>query len=185
MFLEHNDAAKQQFVAGASFSDRRDPASVGCASQTQPSPPQCRHVGVVAHPVVSRGEPFLAGAMIGRVGQGAWQDFGVATNVELLALQRFSSRADKPFQMRKLHFLELNKEEKATLDRAVNGRGGFEDFLRRLQKQVNHATRTITVSDEDLENIPRFAFDYKQGGWETRLTTIFGRVLGPKLGRDD
>ena len=38
---------------------------------------------------------------------------------------------------------------------------------------------------QDLADIPHFAFDFKQGGWENRLIAVFGRLLGPRLGRDD
>jgi hypothetical protein len=62
------------------------------------------------------------------------------------------------------YFINLNQEEIAELDRDVNGVGGFENFLRGLQKKVNHAVNTIKLTEEDLANIPHFAFDYKQGG---------------------
>ena len=87
--------------------------------------------------------------------------------------------------MGKLHFLELNADEVKELDRHVKGEGGFESLIRRLQKQVNHATLTLKVTDEDLADIQRYAFDYEQGGFESRLLAILSRVLGPKLGREE
>lgn len=87
--------------------------------------------------------------------------------------------------MAKLRFLELNTDEVKKLDRHVKGVGGFEGLMRRLQKQVNHATGTLKVTDKDLADIQRYAFDYEQGGFEDRLVTILGRVLGPKLGREE
>lgn len=83
------------------------------------------------------------------------------------------------------YFVDLNSDEIGEIDRQVNGKGGIEDFLRALQKQVNHSTKTVKLSDEDLAKIPHFAFDMKQGGWETQLMKIFGRALGPRLGRED
>ena len=80
---------------------------------------------------------------------------------------------------------ELTREELNELNRPVKGVGGFESLIRRLQKQVNHATAEIKLTDKDLDDIQRCAFDYKDGGFETRLVTIFGRVLGPKLGREE
>jgi hypothetical protein len=82
------------------------------------------------------------------------------------------------------HF-ELNADVVAELDRPVVGVGGFQTFLRRLQEQLNHATREIKLSDDDLTNIAHYAFDYQQGGWQERLLLVFGRVLGPRLGRED
>jgi hypothetical protein len=61
--------------------------------------------------------------------------------------------------------------------------GGFQSLLVRLQKKVNHSTQELILNEQDLEEIPRYAFDYKNGGWETRLVAIFGRTLGPQLGR--
>jgi hypothetical protein len=80
---------------------------------------------------------------------------------------------------------ELNKGEVAELDRPVAGVGGFQTFLRRLQKQVNHATGEIKLTDDDLTNIVHYAFDYKQGGWQERLLLIFERVLGPQFRREE
>ena len=54
-------------------------------------------------------------------------------------------------------------------DRPVKGVGGFEGLIRRLQKQVNHATCEIKLVDKDLDDIQRCAFDYQDGGFEHRL----------------
>ena len=40
---------------------------------------------------------------------------------------------------------------------------------------------TSDVTDQELEQIPRYAFDYGQGGWEDRLRAIFSRHLGGSL----
>lgn len=61
--------------------------------------------------------------------------------------------------------------------------GGFQGFWVRLQQQYREGTQEQLLTDRDLEDIPRYAFDYKQGGWEARLITVFARHLGPKLGR--
>jgi len=39
------------------------------------------------------------------------------------------------------------------------------------------------LTDVDLERIPRYAFDYGNGGFEGRLRRIFERHLGPNLNR--
>ena len=69
-------------------------------------------------------------------------------------------------------------------DPATAGDGGFQHFIVRLQKKVRRATQEIRLEEKDLEDIPHFAFDFKKGGWQTRLLTIFGRTLGPRLGRE-
>jgi hypothetical protein len=83
----------------------------------------------------------------------------------------------------------LSPDEIAELFRGDGARtgGGFQNLIRKLRTQVGHyGVRTwasITLYPEDLERIPRYAFDYKGGGWQARLIAIFGRTLGPKLGR--
>lgn len=68
-------------------------------------------------------------------------------------------------------------------DPAKKKDGGWQSLLVRLQTRVDKATGEITLTERDLERIPRYAFDYGNGGWETRLTGAFGRTLGPRLGR--
>jgi hypothetical protein len=82
-------------------------------------------------------------------------------------------------------FYELTREEIAELDRPARGVGGFQNFIKRLQSQVNHATATIRLTGDDMEEIQRYAFDYDQGGFQGRLLFIFSRVLGPHLGREE
>jgi hypothetical protein len=82
-------------------------------------------------------------------------------------------------------FYVLNADEIAELDRPVTGKGGFENFLRRLQRQFRCGTSEIRLTDKDLEDIPYYAFHFKHGGWQRRLLKIFGRVLGPTLDRQE
>jgi hypothetical protein len=80
----------------------------------------------------------------------------------------------------------LTLEELAELDRqspATKNKGGFQGLLVTLQQKVNRFTRELVLDARDLERIARYAFDYKRGGWQGRLTRIFGRTLGPTLGR--
>ena len=81
-------------------------------------------------------------------------------------------------------FLVLNKEEESHLLKRQNGQGGFQSFMRRLQKQYRRGTQELPVTDDDIDQIQRYAFDYQQGGWEEDLKAIFARHLGPTLGRD-
>lgn len=80
----------------------------------------------------------------------------------------------------------LSQAEIAILDRQdprTAGDGGYQGLLVGLQQKVNRATNELVLDADDLERIPRYAFDYGNGGWEDRLTSIFGRVLGSNLGR--
>jgi hypothetical protein len=81
--------------------------------------------------------------------------------------------------------VRLTREEMEILLRqheSTRSHGGWQKFLVDLQGKVNPITREIELSDSDLERIPRYAFDYGQGGWENRLVGAFGRVLGSRLG---
>lgn len=81
----------------------------------------------------------------------------------------------------------LTQDEIAELDLQdprTKGHGGFQGYLVDLQNRLGRDTNELFLSDSDLERIPRYAFDYKNGGWQNRLVQIFGRELGPKLGRE-
>ena len=82
--------------------------------------------------------------------------------------------------------VELNAEELALLDEqdpATAGDGGFQRFIVGLQRRVRRGTSELILDDDDQEAIAHYAFDFRQGGWQTRLVKIFGRELGPELGR--
>jgi hypothetical protein len=96
--------------------------------------------------------------------------------------------------------IDLSAPEHAELLRGdgAKGGGGFQNLLRKLRSQVTHHHYAgtsdtvkfpvgcrIVLKEEDLERIPRYAFDYKGGGWQGRLIAIFGRTLGPNLGRQN
>jgi hypothetical protein len=68
-------------------------------------------------------------------------------------------------------------------DRATENDGGFQQLLVELQGLLNRNTGTLALSDEHEEKIPRYAFDYKNGGWEDPLKGIFSQTLGENLGR--
>ncbi len=80
-------------------------------------------------------------------------------------------------------FLVLNESEIAALRKRVNGRGGFQNLMRRLQSGYRSGTQELPISDDDIGQIQHYAFDYEQGGWESDLLAIFSRHLGPTLGR--
>jgi len=61
--------------------------------------------------------------------------------------------------------------------------GGFQKLLVDLQYSLNRQTGALSLSDEHEEKIPRYAFGYKNGGWEDRLKGIFSRTLRANLGR--
>ncbi|MDB6078442.1 MAG: aspartyl-tRNA synthetase [Akkermansiaceae bacterium] len=80
--------------------------------------------------------------------------------------------------------LPLNAAELAEIakqDPRTKGDGGFQSFMVRLQDLVDHRTKTITITDDIAARAQKYAFKYGNGGWEDRLTSIFGRHLGSRL----
>ena len=80
----------------------------------------------------------------------------------------------------------LNSGEIAVLDLQdpkTEQDGGFQQLLVDFRNSLDRNTGALALSDEHEEKIPRYAFDYKNGGWEDRLKRIFSRTLGPRLGR--
>ena len=45
-------------------------------------------------------------------------------------------------------------------DPRTERRGGYQSFLVRLQRNTDRNTGALTLTDSDLEKIPRYAFDY-------------------------
>ena len=60
--------------------------------------------------------------------------------------------------------------------------GGWQGLIVGLQKRTNKTSGHLTLTETDLATIRRYAFNYGNGGWESRLISIFGRHLGPELG---
>lgn len=94
---------------------------------------------------------------------------------------------EKVLEAMKLHtpalVIPLSSDERAELfreDGAQTG-GGFQNLIRKLRAQTTGSVLTLYLAD--LERIPRYAFDYRGGGWQLRLQAIFQRTLGPNLGR--
>jgi hypothetical protein len=69
-------------------------------------------------------------------------------------------------------------------DPETDADGGWQSLLVGLQTKVSRHSLRLDLDEQDLERIPRYAFDYGNGGWESRLRGIFERSLGSMLGRD-
>jgi hypothetical protein len=59
--------------------------------------------------------------------------------------------------------------------------GGFQNYLVQLGYRVDDDSGELDLDGTDLEKIHRYAFEYKNGGWQTRLKKIFSRTLGVDL----
>jgi len=59
--------------------------------------------------------------------------------------------------------------------------GGFQQLLVSLIINYNRDTHVLCVTERQQERIKRYAFNYRNGGWQGRLATIFARHAGPEL----
>ena len=81
--------------------------------------------------------------------------------------------------------ITLNEPEALALlqqDQGTRGQGGFQNLMLNLQDRLNKSTSELPLTEADIEQIGRYAFEYGNGGWESRLKAIFERHLGPNLG---
>lgn len=78
----------------------------------------------------------------------------------------------------------LDHSEIAELDRQrpdTRRRGGWQYLIVTLAQSVDRSTGRLTLDSVTLDRLHKYAFEYKDGGWQTRLRRIFGRTLGPNL----
>lgn len=66
----------------------------------------------------------------------------------------------------------LSEEQRALVFRPVNGRGGFQSLLRRLQRSYDPELHVITVTKADLEVILREIGRGPRGGFQRRLAAL-------------
>ena len=78
---------------------------------------------------------------------------------------------------------EIEMEALFKQDPATKKNGGWQGLNVGLQERCDRATGKLHLTSDDLRRIPQYAFDYNDGGWESRLKTAFSRHLGPNLGR--
>lgn len=81
-------------------------------------------------------------------------------------------------------YFVLDETEESALLKTQTGKGGFQSFMRRKQSEYRRGSQELPITDEDIDQIQRYAFDYEQGGWENDLKAVFSRHLGPTLGRE-
>ncbi|MBI5385985.1 MAG: hypothetical protein HZA90_15010 [Verrucomicrobia bacterium] len=77
--------------------------------------------------------------------------------------------------------IKLNAEEKATLLKKLNGTGGFQSLLSRLQPRLNRTTGDLELSQQDLQRIYRYKAKPQTGGFQARFEKIFGRHFRDEL----
>ncbi len=77
--------------------------------------------------------------------------------------------------------ITLNDAEFGELRKPLKGTGGFQNFLKQIRQRAAIRGGKLDLTPDDIDNIRRHAFEYKDGGYERRLRQIFERHLGPEL----
>lgn len=54
---------------------------------------------------------------------------------------------------------------------SVQGQGGFQHFVRRLQERAKR-TDTLVLSKDEFERLTRYSAHYGNGGWQAELRVI-------------
>ena len=70
--------------------------------------------------------------------------------------------------------ISLTQSTLARLRRPVNGRGGFQQLLRRLQPQVTG--NVLVVGNADQEKLVRYSHSYGRGGFQCRTAPAAAEV---------
>ena len=76
-----------------------------------------------------------------------------------------------------VHRLSADEIETLLDETAIRGIGGWQSFWMALQKQLDKATGSITLSPELRAKIYNYYHSYGQGGWQNRLLKAFRREL--------
>lgn len=82
--------------------------------------------------------------------------------------------------------IQLNPDEVAELfkqDPKSRSKGGFQGLLVGLQKNYTVNKRKLFIDPATAVKIRKYAFGYKNGGWQLRLLRIFSRAMGRDLGK--
>ena len=71
--------------------------------------------------------------------------------------------------------IELTAEEVELLSRPIQGQGGFQSLLRRLQAQLNDESQLVLRID-DVRQIVRYWARYGTGGFQGRLGAVLSAL---------
>jgi hypothetical protein len=66
---------------------------------------------------------------------------------------------------------QLTANERAEIDKAANGQGGYQTLILELQRSITTAN-SLTIDDEQLGRVVRMCA-YGSGGFQRRLRTAF------------
>lgn len=71
---------------------------------------------------------------------------------------------------------DLNPDDMEPLMKEVKGQGGYQSFIKKLQRQYSPKEKLIVLENSDLEKIPRYVSNYGQGGFQDRLSALMQKI---------
>lgn len=72
--------------------------------------------------------------------------------------------------------IELTPEDFDVLMKPIEGQGGFQNVLSRVQSWADPDTRRVYIPVSELESIVRHVMKYGEGGFQDRLRPIVEEV---------
>ena len=95
---------------------------------------------------------------------------------EALAIKRTDETGfavkNKTITLNQVEFDELMKQKESS-----KGKGGFQNYIVKLQYRINKNTRVLQLTDLDIDKLRKWGSKPKKGGWQARIKRIFGRHL--------
>lgn len=75
-----------------------------------------------------------------------------------------------------MYSVKLNQEAIDNLSKSVNGEGGHQNLLRKLQGQYDKESQTLEYDNDDLEKIERYSEEYGKGSFQNRFKSILSCI---------
>ncbi len=75
-----------------------------------------------------------------------------------------------------MYSIKLDSNAIEQLLKPVNGDGGYQSLMRKLQAQYNHNNGILEYDGDDLEKLKRYANEYESGGFQGRFKAILNCI---------
>jgi hypothetical protein len=74
----------------------------------------------------------------------------------------------------RIYIKNLSFEEIEPILREVSGQGGFQDLLRKLQRQIEN--NSIYLEDSDIDRMIKYSKEYGEGGFQNRMKKLIEKL---------
>jgi len=76
----------------------------------------------------------------------------------------------------KIYIENLSPEDIEPILHKVKGQGGFQDLIKKLQKQYSGEKQTLVLDHHDINRMIRYSKRYGQGGFQDKLSCVLSRI---------